>query len=244
MLQQKIDLPIGVLRSENCIVKEGFTFYVPLKKFSYTSESEITLTQFRVTKVLYAGCDNANMERVQVSAVDNNGEKRGFIFTQNHHPEQQYITMVCVGDVKLYDSVDDFIDNKPIKFYYEKRNVSIIAPYNSVYFYACDLGCITSKALFYRITNEGIKSDFTRLAEFELRSDRNGNLWGKFTNAFRENMYLSKNAAKQALREQLKVKSLETKSNPAPQISITINICQTDTNEDILNKIKASFAYM
>lgn len=244
MLQQKINLPLGVLRSENDIVKEGFTFYVPLKKFSYTSESEITLTQFRVTKVFYAGFDNDNMERVQVRAENNNGEMRGFIFQQTHYPEQQYITMVCVGDVQLYDSVDDFIDNKPIKFYYEKRNVSVLAPYSDVSFHKNEFGRIFSQASFYRITKEGIKKDFSRLAEFELHYDRNGNLWGKFTNNFRENMYISENAAKRALREQLKVESLETKTKPAPQISITINICPSDSDEDILNKIKASFAEM
>lgn len=223
---KQLDLNFGVLTCANGVVTKGFTFYAPMKNS--------TLMQFCVTAVEYSGED---MLCVKFFAENNKGETMGF---------QYYLgiieTLPYRQNIKLYDSVDDFIDNKPITFFLEKRNVSFIAPYKSVNFEWYQTTRLIAYANYYRITDAGVKLNCGgRLADFNLVVDMRGNLWGKFIEDFSDNMYDSEIAAKRVLRERLVVEPLEKQTKSVPQVSITINICPSDSDEDILNKIKASF---
>lgn len=228
----RFDLNFGVLACANGVVTKGFTFYAPMKNN--------TLMQLCVTEVEYSGED---MEDVKFFAKNSKGETMGFRYRLNHYPDFAILeTLPFNRDIKLYESVDDFIDNNPIKFYFENRNVSFVAPYKRVIFDRSQGTRLIAYAHYYRITDEGVKVNCCgRLAKFTLQTDMRGNMWGKFIEEFPENMYDSEYAAKQALREKLNVEPLAKQTIPTPQISITINICPSDSDEDILNKIKASF---
>lgn len=229
---KQIDLTIGVLCSTNGVMTNGFTFYAPMKNN--------ILMQFCATKVEYTGKD---MERVKFSAKNSKGEITEFQYRLTYFPNFGVLeSLPSKRDIKLYDSVDDFINNKPIKFYFEKHNVSFFAPYKSVFFDRFQGTRLIAYACYYRNTDSGVKENCGgTLADFYLRTDIHGNLWGKFIDNFSDNMYDSEDAAKKALRKRLIVEPLENKqSKHAPQISITINVCPSDSDKDILSKIKAS----